>query len=820
MHQNLNDRRHSGAARISVFAFALALPTIANSQSTLHGRVLDPLGTPVSGASISQQSTNSIVSGPDGSYTLPLSKPCPCTLEIDALTFPHTSVTVRGVGQQDLTLASPTRSDEITVTATGTPTPLAQSGAPITILTESDYIHSPEIQQPLRLIPGVQITQQGGTGGVSSLFMRGADSGTTKVLIDGVPLNDVGGPVDFSTLASVGISQVEVLRQPSSALYGSDALAGVVSLTTARGVTPLPLISVALDGGNLGSHREEVSLSGAQHRVDFFTAVARLDTANNLPNDEFHNTTYVGNVGFKPDAKTDVRFILRHLATNSGEPNAFLLYGIPDAANQKDQDTYLSGSVNHQSTSNWHNLVRYGHESLNQNSFEWGPTGTAYYAFGYLNGYIGKQVTISGANGYSVSGQAILQYSANPSADYTEGNRDFVYAQSDYHVSRYLTALAAYKYEVETGSTIYQAGYPATASTVNRHNQSYTLQGAGDVASRLFYTLGAGIEHDAVYGNALTPRANVAYYAVRPSASTFFSGTKVHASFGKGLQESTLSAQNNSLYALLSQPAVTNGQALISQYGIRPIGAEYSRTYDLGVEQSLLDSRLRANLSWFHNEFTNGIQYVSQSALIQQLGIPTAVATAAGYGAYVNSQALRAQGAELEVEYSITRRIFLRTGYTYLDAVVQRSFSSDALSPSFNTSFNFGTIPIGVYAPLTGARPFRRAPHSGYFALSYAGSKLSATVSGTLVGRRDDSTFLTDKDYGNSLLLPNRNLDGAYQRLELTADYRLTHRITSYVNIQNLLNESYSEAFGYPALPINLRGGFKFTFGGETWQLK
>jgi iron complex outermembrane receptor protein/vitamin B12 transporter len=265
---------------------------------------------------------------------------------------------------------------------------------------------------------------------------------------------------------------------------------------------------------------------------------------------------------------------------------------------------------------------------------------------------------------------------------------------------------------------------------------------------------------------------------------------------------------------------VTNGQALISQYGIRPIGAEYSRTYDLGVEQSLLDSRLRANLSWFHNEFTNGIQYVSQSALIQQLGIPTAVATAAGYGAYVNSQALRAQGAELEVEYSITRRIFLRTGYTYLDAVVQRSFSSDALSPSFNTSFNFGTIPIGVYAPLTGARPFRRAPHSGYFALSYAGSKLSATVSGTLVGRRDDSTFLTDKDYGNSLLLPNRNLDGAYQRLELTADYRLTHRITSYVNIQNLLNESYSEAFGYPALPINLRGGFKFTFGGETWQLK
>ena len=800
-------------------AIVATLLTTAQAQSSLHGRVVDPLGAAVPNARIEIVGSGvQTISAPDGQYTLSTS--CPCKIRVTAKTFPETLLNIPATPIADLILQTPTRSDEITVTATGTPTPLAQSGAPITILTDADYIDSSEIQQPLRLIPGVQMTQQGGTGGVASLFMRGADSGTTKVLVDGVPLNDVGGPVDFSTLASVGISQVEVLRQPSSALYGSDALAGVVSLTTARGVTSLPLISVALDGGNLGSHREELSVSGAQHRVDYFTAVARLDTSNNLPDDEFHNTTYVGNLGFKPDAKTDVRFILRHLATNSGEPNAFLLYGIPDVLNQKDQDTYLSGSVTHQTTRNWHNLVRYGHEALNQNSFAWGATGTPYYAYGYLNGYIGKQVTINGANGYSVSGQAILQYSATPSSDYTEGNRDFVYAQSDYRFSRYLTALAAYKYEVETGSTIYLAGYPASPSSVDRHNTSVTLQAAGDVASRLFYTLGSGIEHDAVYGNALTPRATVAFYAFRPSAKTFFSGTKLHASFGKGLQESTLSAQNNSLYSLLSKPAVTNGQALISQYGIQPIGAEYSRTYDVGVEQTLLDSRLRANLSWFHNEFTNGIQYVSKGALIQQLGIPTAVATAAGYGAYVNSQALRAQGAEVEVEYSLARRVFLRTGYTYLDAVVQRSFSSDALSPSFNTSGNFGSIPIGVYAPLKGARPFRRAPHSGYFALSYAGPKFSTILSGTLVGRRDDSTFLSDKDYGNSLLLPNRNLDGAYQRLELTADYRLTQRITSYVNLQNLLNERYSEAFGFPALPINLRGGFKFSFGGETWHLK
>ena len=430
--------------RVLRYVVAASVFSPLYAQSSLHGRVMDPLGAAVPNAKIEVLGSGvQTTSAANGEYTFAAS--CPCKIRVTAKSFPEIVLNIPATSAADLLLQTPTRSDEITVTATGTPTPLAQSGAPITILTQSDYIHSPEIQQPLRLIPGVQMTQQGGVGGVSSLFMRGADSGTTKVLIDGVPLNDVGGPVDFSTLASVGISQVEVLRQPSSALYGSDALAGVVSLTTTRGLTPLPLISVAIDGGNLGSHREEISLSGAQHRMDYYGAAARLDTSNNLPNDEFHNTTYVGNLGFRPDSRTDLRFILRHLATNSGEPNAFLLYGIADAQNQKDQDTYLSGSVNHLTTSNWHNLVRYGHEALNQNSFAWGPTGTAYYdpTYGFLNGYIGKQVTINGANGYSATGQAILQYSATPSADYSEGNRNFVYAQSDYHFNRHLNALAA-----------------------------------------------------------------------------------------------------------------------------------------------------------------------------------------------------------------------------------------------------------------------------------------------------------------------------------------------------------------------------------------
>jgi len=84
----------------------------------------------------------------------------------------------------------------------------------------------------------------------------------------------------------------------------------------------------------------------------------------------------------------------------------------------------------------------------------------------------------------------------------------------------------------------------------------------------------------------------------------------------------------------------------------------------------------------------------------------------------------------------------------------------------------------------------------------------------------DDSDFLTDSEFGNSLLLPNRNLDGAYQRLELGGGYQVTRSFTTYVDMQNLLSEHYSEEFGYPALPFTVRAGVKISFGGESWRLK
>ncbi len=800
----------------------VASTAFSQSVQNLHGHILDPLGAAVPSARVelvANDQAHTVVatttSGADGSYSLSVPSSARFMIRASAPTFGETVagplfLSPSQSDTRDITLTTPTLSQEVTVTATGTPTPLAQSGAPISVLTSDQLPHSLEVQEPLTLIPGVQITSNGQLGGETSLFLRGGNSEFTKVLVDGVPVNDIGAAADLSTLASDGISQIEVLRQPNSVLYGSDLSSGVVSLSTARGSTPLPLFTYQVDGGNLQTLHQAVSVAGAHSRFDYDTGFAALQTANQTVDDQFHDTTVYGNYGYDPDAKTDVRFTFRHIDTNSGDPNAIALYGIPDFVNQFYRETFLNGTAQQQTTPNWHNLVRYGFEALNYAHVQYATDGALDPDLGAT---LGNVVTITGANGYSVTGQAQLDYEGTyPASSPSTTRRDFVYSQSDYRFNHYATLLGSFQYETEDGKSAY--------ASADRGNYSYTLQLSGDAGSRLFYVLGSGIEDNAVYGKALTPRASVAFYAARPDTTQFFSGTKLHASFGKGIEEPSVSEQVESLYGTFQ--TLPDGTSLIAQYGVKPLGGEYSRTYDAGVEQQFGDGRARVNLSWFHNEFTNVLEYVYPNGLVA-LGVPAAIADNPNvYGAFVNSEAYRAEGAELESEFRLSRHLFARAGYTYLDAVVQRSFSSDALGPSFNTSFKFPNIPIGNYGPLVGARPFRRAPHSGYFSLQYQRNRFNTQLNGTLVGRRDDSTYLggSDPDYGNSLLLPNRNLDGAYQRLELSADYRINAHLTTYANLQNLLNQSYYEAFGYPALPFTVRGGFRFSFGGESFRLK
>lgn len=113
-------------------------------------------------------------------------------------------------------------------------------------------------------MPGAQIVQTSQRGGETSLFLRGGDSDFNKVLIDGIPANS-GGAFDFAQLSNSGVGSVEVLRGSNSVLYGSDALAGVVSVTSAKAATASPQIQYAR-GWRKFQYLQAGRLSGAGRR--------------------------------------------------------------------------------------------------------------------------------------------------------------------------------------------------------------------------------------------------------------------------------------------------------------------------------------------------------------------------------------------------------------------------------------------------------------------------------------------------------------------------------------------------------------------------
>jgi vitamin B12 transporter len=825
----------------AILLLVLYIPAWPDTPA-ITGTVTDSLGAVIPGAKVSLvadgKNVSSTTTDAAGKFHFTIERAGRYSVRAEAKTFAISTSQVvfaepnHGV-ELSLTLSPSVVSQDIVVTATGLETPEAQTGTSISVIDRSDLGTRLDVQDSLRDQTGAQAVQAGQIGSQTSVFVRGGPSDANKVLLDGIPINDIGGGIDFSYLQADGVNRVEFQRGPNSALYGSDALASVISLSTERGDTPLPLFSYAADGGSFGTYHQDGSVGGYWKRFDYFTGYSGLGTQNSTPNSQYHRDVYLGNFGFELTPNTELRATVRRLVAGFNSANAVAAYGIPDDAATREGDTAFGVTLENRADGDrWHNLVRYGGLRLRQQFDDYAPTGIPYdpYGLGYPSYYLGAPVTQQGANGYVITpgavaqvepglampGQAIYQYAGTyPQVSSYLTNQDFVYAQTDYRVNEKLTALFGFRYANERGYTYNP--FTGTEST-DRNNFSYMMEIQGGLWSRLFYTLGGGIEKNAVFGVAGTPRISLAYYLKRPDNSGVFSGTRLTFNFAKGIKEPSIYYENNSLYHLLSDTSlVPNGPELIAKYHVQPFLTEDSRTYDGGLQQELFGGKAQLSLLYFHNEFTNQAEFVSSQNLVE-LGVPAEIAQAQGiFGAAVNSLNYRAQGAEVAFRYQVKRNLTLRGGWTYTDAVVQRSFAGSALAPAINPLFP--NILIGAYSPLVGARPFRIAPNTGYAGVDWSAHRWLLSAIGTFVSRRDDSTFLVDTNFGNTLLLPNRNLDPGYQKIDLYGSYQLTRHFTAYASLQNVLNQHYQEVYGYPALPFTFRAGMKITFGGESWKL-
>ncbi|HKE83875.1 MAG TPA: TonB-dependent receptor plug domain-containing protein [Vicinamibacterales bacterium] len=787
--------------------FLIARPVWAQAQGSLVGTVVDSLGARVSGAGVALSGpgvkTVNVQTESDGSFSFTSLVPGRYQVTATAQGFsPRTSDPVYvGAGARAIVVVAlevgPLQ-QEIVVTAEPGGVLQARTGAPVTVIDNStlDALNKPDLLEALRLVPGSQIVQVGQRGGLTSMFLRGGNSNFTKVLIDGVPANDIGGAFDFSQLDTAGVDRIEVLRQTNSVVYGSDALTGVVNITTRRGSTRTPELEYAIDGGNLNTVRNSLGFGGAIRRIDYFSQYSYFTTDNSTPNSGYHRGTYAGRFGVVVGGGTHLTGTLRRVDGTFGNANAFDSYLVPDDSTQDADLTYGSITADSQHSNRWQSSIRFG--SIDQRSLYVNPTpsGEPYDPFGFGANYLGNTVTLMGANGETVTGRAILDYGFSPFPQSSDSRvtRRTLSGQTTFQVASSLAISGGARYEREQGFDD-----PDGDPVVTRNNGGAFVEARVNGGGRAYVSGGVGVEHNEVFGTEATPRVSVAVYLRNPRPAGV-GETKLTVNAGKGIKAPNVFQEQNALYALVQD---TPAAARVS-----PVGPERSRGFDVGVEQGLAGGRVRARVSYFNNEFDDLLEYLGRTALVLA-GVPPDVAAGATF-AYINSQSYRAQGAEISADAAVGTMLRFGASYTYLDAEVTQAFSASA---AFNPAFP--NVPIGAFSPLVGARPFRRPANSGTLLVTYVKGPGQVTLAGYFSGKRDDSTFLSDQDFGNSLLLPNKDLDPAYQKIDLSAAYRVHPRLNVYTSIENLFDQKFDAAFGFPSLPFTIRAGVRVDVGGD-----
>jgi iron complex outermembrane receptor protein/vitamin B12 transporter len=802
--------------------------------------VTDASGATVTGATVSVLSNGQVVatavSTADGSFQILTGSTGRFFLVVSAKSFRQLETPGFYAGQLDnvernIVLEPEWVRESVVVTATGTPTPQSQTSAATSVLGPLDLALQDDLVSSLRLMPGTFVVQTGQAGAQTSLFVRGGDSDANKILVDGVSAGDMGGGFDFGPLSTTAVESAEVYRGPDSSLFGADAASGVVSLTTPHGTTAFPSLLFHGDAGNLNTSREELELAGAHNKLDYLGAFSWLQTGNDLPSDEYHVATTAANVGWQPNGNTQIRATLHYGVDATGVPNAWDFYQISDDRKEGDQDLYAGATVENQTTVSFHNRVQYGMTRKREQSQQWFPAGICLPADSCdgpqgtpnAGNYYGLPVTIEGANGYSVAGPALLNYSVANYSIYPNrldliSNRDHFLYQGDFRLTPHLLVLAGFHYDMERAAETEPAYFLDDATSRINYDGLFGVQ--GDFKGRLFYTLGGDEQHLQKIGNDFSPHVGLSFFALRPRPG-IFSGTKLNFNFSKGIREPKLTEVFGSLYDFLVE---NGGQATIQELNISPIEAPSTRTWEGGGEQAFWSQRIVFRATYFHNEFGRDIESVGAGlvpALLpnltpqQQSILQAFLQNNNAFSLDLNSLAFRAQGFETTVESGVGKSIFLRGGYTYLDSVVQQSFSSDNQALLGGYEPTFAGIPVGIYSPLTGARPFRRPPHTGFFTASYSGHKITGVFNSAFSSRSDDSTFLgySDLQQGNSLALPNRNLDFGYAKLDLGGSYDLASWLGIYGQAENLTNNRHIAPIGYPSLPFTTRVGLRIQWG-------
>jgi vitamin B12 transporter len=451
----------------------------------------------------------------------------------------------------DATTVSP-----LVVSANFTPTAADQVASSVTLITAQEIEARQERSLPdiLRAVPGLNLIQSGGEGSTTSLFIRGANSNQTRVLIDGIDVSDPSTPngiFEFGHFLSVGIQQVEVLRGPQSGLYGSDAIGGVVDVVTVAGSGPAHG-GVSLEGGSFGTFNQTASVSGSLDRFSYALELAHLDTRDTpvtpletlapgepRNGDRYDNVTVATKLGYRITDNFDVGVVARRINSDLHFTADFDFGAGPDPVQSSTSTRQLFTRA-------------FAHLALFDDRFD--------QTVGY---------------GFTDYRRLDLIPNTDPALNLGDRKKLDWQGRLTFSPDEILTLGAEDQQDEIRGSPI----------SARMDNAAGYAQLQSSLGGRFFNTLSVRYDANDRFGGQTT-------YRVAPSYLIAETGTRLKASLGTGFKAPTL----NELF--VNFPSFF----FFANPDLKP---ETSLGYDIGFEQTLKPWRVEFGATWFHNDIRN-----------------------------------------------------------------------------------------------------------------------------------------------------------------------------------------------------------------------
>lgn len=605
--------------------------------------------------------------------------------------------------------------DNIVVTGTRTaeiPSEIPNTTSVIDLI-EIEARNDMNVAELLRHVPGIHVTQPSGQGGVAKVFVRGGDLEMTMVLLDGIRVNDPndsrGSAFDFSTVNMSDVERIEIVRGPQSAVYGSDALAGVINIISKSNADDLH-VSLFAETGTDGYNRGAIDFSGPiGTQSGFSLRAATVDDGEPVTDTTFASDSLSGRLSLGDGADWKLKLFGGYsdsegsaFPVDSGGADLAVIRTV-DTRSAEDLRFGVNGSIS--LARNWRlNLLAgwYDHDS-------------SFNSPGVAPG-VREAVPPNGAD------STLERVGAAVNAVVELGDR--------------LTATLGVDYYDEDGVSdgfvefapgfVVPAGFEFDRNVAGGFTEVHYKSKMGPM-------LLASVRHDDPNQERgeTTSKFGILYDSNNGQ-------TSLRANWGEGFSLPGFFA--------LASPLVGNPS-------LRP---ETSESFDIGVTHRSTDKRLGVTLILFHNQFTDLIDFDSVTFSM------------------VNRDRLEVDGAEMQFNYRPNERLSLNMQATYVDAEFDNSSTPVLQRPEWRGSLNL-----------------RWAPNHRWL----------LHASWLTVGQSMDSSIPT----GEMVL-------GGYDRIDMTVTFKPSEKLSVLLSVDNLIDEDYFEAIGFPSPGNRTRLGLRYRF--------